>query len=109
VNAGCPAIFARPEAWLFIALAAACSLVILYVAAHATPLARTLVQGATGIVVGMYLQPSTSGIAALVTTVLSLASLPPRRSLVGGLALFVLGMMAGIGARILTSTPGVRC
>jgi hypothetical protein len=79
------------------------------VAAHATPFATTLVQGATGVIVGMYLQPSTSGIVALLTAVLSLVALPRGRWFIGGLALFVFGVAAGIGALIVTSTTPTRC
>jgi hypothetical protein len=57
----------------------------------------------------MFLQPSTSGIVALVTAVLSLFALPRRRSFIGGVALFVLGLAAGIGALIITSTTPARC
>jgi hypothetical protein len=109
VNAGCSAIFARLDTWLFIALAGACSLVVLYVGLHASPLATTLVQAASGTIVGMFLQPSTSGIVALVTAVSSLLALPRGRSFIGGLALFAVGMAAGIGALIMTSTTPARC
>lgn len=109
VNAGCPAIFAKLETWLFIGLAGACSIVTLYVAAHANPRSTVLVQPAIGVVAGLFLQPSTSGIVALVTAVFSLAALPRDRSFIGGLALFALGVGAGIGAVSLTSTTPARC
>ena len=109
VNAGCPAIFARIETWLFIALVGLCSIVVLYVATNATPQSTVLVQAASGVIVGLFLQPSTSGIVALVTGFLSLVTLPRDRSLYGGLALFALGVAAGIGARIITSTTPTRC
>jgi hypothetical protein len=109
VNAGCPAIFARLETWLFLILAGACSVVILYVAAHQGPRSTLLVQAASGVIVGMFLQPSTSGIVALVTAVLSLAALPRRRSFFSGLALFAFGIAVGIAALILTSTTPTRC
>ena len=108
VNAGCPAIFAKLETWVFLVLAGACSLAILYVAAHPTEPSRTLVQAASGAIVGMFLQPSSSGIVALATAVLSLAALP-RRSFIGGVALFAVGVAAGLGAMILTSTTPARC
>ena len=108
MNAGCPAIFARPEAFVFIGLAGACSLGILYVATHAEARSTALVQVASGVIVGMFLQPATSGLVALVTAVLSLRALP-RRSLVAGMALFAIGVVAGLAARILTSTTPVRC
>jgi hypothetical protein len=90
-------------------LAGVCSILALYVAAHATPFATTLVQGATGVIVGMYLQPSTSGIVALLTAVLSLVALPRGRSFIGGLALFAFGVAAGIGVLIMTTTTPARC
>jgi len=108
VNAGCPAIFARVETFLFLGLAAACSVAILYVAAHADPRSTVLVQAAAGVIVGMFLQPATSGIVALVTAVLSLRALP-RRSFINGLALFALGVAVGLVALILTSTTPARC
>ena len=108
VNAGCPAIFARPETFVFIGLVGACSLGILYVATHADARSTAVVQVASGVIVGMFLQPATSGLVALVTAVLSLRALP-RRSLVAGVALFAIGVVAGLAARILTSTTPVRC
>jgi len=108
VNAGCPAIFARPETFVFIGLVGACSLGILYVATHAGARSTAVVQVASGVIVGMFLQPATSGLVALVTAVLSLRALP-RRSLVAGVALFAIGVVAGLAARILTSTTPVRC
>jgi hypothetical protein len=89
-------------------LAGACSLGILYVAAHADARSTALVQVATGVIVGMFAQPATSGIVALVTAFISLRALP-RRSLIAGLALFALGVAGGIGALILTSTTPTRC
>jgi len=89
-------------------LAGACSLGILYVATHADAPSTALVQVASGVIVGMFLQPATSGLVALVTAVLSLRAIP-RRSLVAGVALFAVGVAAGIAARILTSTTPVRC
>ena len=108
VNAGCPAIFTRPETFVFIGLVGACSLGILYVATHADARSTAVVQVASGVIVGMFLQPATSGLVALVTAVLSLRALP-RRSLVAGMALFAIGVVAGLAARILTSTTPVRC
>jgi hypothetical protein len=108
VNAGCPAIFAKLETLVFLVLAGACSIAILYVAVHPTEPSRTLVQAASGVIVGMFLQPSSSGIVALATAVLSLAALP-RRSFIGGVALFAVGVAAGLGATILTSTTPARC
>jgi len=108
VNAGCPAIFTRPETFVFIGLVGACSLGILYVATHAEARSTAVVQVASGVIVGMFLQPATSGLVALVTAVLSLRALP-RRSLVAGVALFAIGVVAGLAARILTSTTPVRC
>jgi hypothetical protein len=64
---------------VFIGLAGAGSLVTLYVAADATPLLRTLVQPATGVIAGMFLQPSTSGLVALVTAAMILTSATPAR------------------------------
>jgi hypothetical protein len=57
----------------------------------------------------MYLQPSSSGIVALVTAVFSLVAVPRGRSLIEGVTLFALGMAAGIGALIMTSTTPARC
>jgi len=108
VNAGCPAIFAKLETWVFLVLAAACSLAILYVAAHPNPSLMTVVQAASGVIVGLFLQPSSSGIVSLATAVLSLAALP-RRSFVGGIAFFAVGVAVGLGAMILTSTTPARC
>ena len=98
-----------PQTWLFLSLAAASSIVILYVAAHATPRSMLLVQGASGAIAGLFLQPSTSGIVALVTAVLSLVALPRGRSFIVGLALFAFGVAAGIGVLIVTSTTPARC
>jgi hypothetical protein len=109
VNAGCPAIFARVETWLFLVLAGACSIVILYVAAHANPRSTVLVQAASGVIVGMFVQPSTSGIVALATAVLSLVALPRGPSFIGGVALFALGVAGGVAAMIVTSTTPTRC
>jgi hypothetical protein len=93
---------------VFIGLAGACSLVTLYVAADGTPLLRTLVQAATGVIAGMFLQPSTSGLVALVTVAFSVRALP-RRSFAGGTALFALGVAVGLAAMILTSATPARC
>jgi len=89
-------------------LAGSSSLAILYVAAHANPMSRTFVQAASGVIVGLFLQPSTSGIVALVSAALSLSALP-RRSFIGGVALFALGAAAGVAAMILTSMTPARC
>ena len=102
-------MFAKLETWLFIGLAAACSIGILYVAAHANQRSILLVQAATGVIAGLFLQPSTSGIVALVTAVLSLVALRGHPAFIGGLALFALGVAAGIGALIMTSTTPTRC
>jgi hypothetical protein len=90
-------------------LAAACSLITLYLAAHADARSLALVQVPVGVIVGMFLQPSTSGIVALVTAVLSLVALPRGRSFIGGLALFALGVAAGFVALMLTSATPTRC
>jgi hypothetical protein len=108
VNASCPAIFARVDTFVFLALAAVSSLVIVYVAAHADPRSTVLVQGAAGVIVGMFLQPATSGVVALFTAVLSLRALP-RGSFGGGVALFALGVAVGLATMILTSTTPARC
>jgi hypothetical protein len=108
VNAGCPAIFARLETFVFLGVAGAASLAILYVAAHATSRSRVLAQTAAGVVVGMLLQPSTAGIVALATAVLSLRALP-RPSFISGVALFALGVAVGRAALVLTSTTPTRC
>jgi hypothetical protein len=108
LNAVCPAIFAKIETWLFVALAGACCLAILYVAVHPNPRSRVLVQVATGTVAGMFLQPSTSGIVAVAMIALSLGAIP-RTSFIGGVALFAFGLAAGLGVLILTSTPSARC
>jgi len=71
-------------------------------------MSRTFVQAAGGVIVGLFFQPSTSGIVALVTAALSLSALP-RRSFIGGLALFALGAAAGLAALALTSTTPARC
>jgi len=89
-------------------LAAACSLAIFYVAADANPRSRTFVQAASGVIVGLFLQPSTAGIVALVTAALSLSALP-RRSFIGGVALFGVGVAVGLAAMILTSMTPARC
>jgi hypothetical protein len=75
---------------------------------HADPRSRALVQVASGVIVGMFLQPSTSGIVALVTAVLSLRAIP-RRGFITGLPLFALGFAGGLAALILTSTTPARC
>jgi hypothetical protein len=108
VNAGCPAIFAKLETFAFLGVAGVASLAILYVSAHSNPRSLVLLQAAAGVVVGMFLQPSTSGIVALVTAVLSLRALP-RPSFINGIALFALGVAVGRAALILTSTTPARC
>jgi len=90
-------------------LAGACSLITLYVAAHADARSLVLVQVPVGVIVGMFLQPSTAGIVALVTAVLSLVALPRGRSFLVGLALFALGVAAGFVALMLTSATPARC
>ena len=94
---------------MFLAVGGACSLVILYLAARATALSRTFVQAASGVIVGMFLQPSSSGIVALVTAVLSLVALRRSRSFIGGVALFALGLAAGRAALVMTSTTPAHC
>jgi len=94
---------------LFLAVAGASSLVILYAASRGTPFSRTLVQAASGVIVGMLLQPSSSGIVALVTAGFSLVALRRSRSLIGGVALFGLGLAAGRVVLSLTSTTPARC
>jgi len=90
-------------------VAGASSLFILYVASRGTPFSRTLVQAASGVIVGMFLQPSSSGIVAAVTAVSSLGALRGSRSFIGGVALFGLGLAAGRVALMLTSTTPARC
>jgi len=90
-------------------MAGVSSLVILYVASRGTPFSRTLVQAASGVIVGMLLQPSSSGIVALVTAGFSLVALRRSRSLIGGVALFGLGLAAGRVVLSLTSTTPARC
>jgi len=94
---------------VFIGSAGVCSLSILYVASHATPRAITLAQAPAGVIVGMFLQPATSGLVALVTAVFSLVALSRGRSFLAGLGLFALGVAAGLAALILTSTTPARC
>ena len=108
MNAGCPAIFAKLGTFAFLGVAGAASLAVLYVAAHASERSRVLVQTAAGVVVGLFLQPATSGIVGLVTAVLSLRALP-RPSFRNGVALFAVGVALGRAALLLTSTTRARC
>jgi len=94
---------------LYLAAAGGCSLVILFVATRATPVFLTFVQAASGAIVGMFLQPSSSGIVALVTAGFSLVALRRSRSFIGGVAFFGLGLAAGRAVVILTSTTPARC
>jgi hypothetical protein len=94
---------------VYLAVAGGCSLVILYVATRVTPLSLTFVQAASGVIVGMFLQPSSSGIVALVTAGFSLVALGRSRSFIGGVALLGLGLAAGRAVLILTSTTPARC
>jgi hypothetical protein len=66
------------------------------------------VQAATGVIAGMFLQPSTSGLVVLVTVAFSVRALP-RQSFVGGAALLALGVAVGLAAMILTSATPARC
>jgi hypothetical protein len=93
---------------VFLGIAAAASLAMLYVAANANPRSLVLVQAAAGVVVGMFLQPATSGVVALLTAVLALRALP-RDSFTNGTLLFALGVAVGLATMILTSTTPARC